>query len=119
MLGEKAPRSSFSARPPGKDSQLSPSVEKVAAGASCIRALCTLPESPHVMHIFYVVGWLFYVVGLAHCTSNRTTHSLSAHPEANGHAKRLLADLQTLALVLSGPSRLQTLNWSLETSSIW
>ena len=62
-----------------KDPQLSPSVEKVAAGAACTRALCTkaqmvpehCPESPHVMHIFHAVS-------LAECTSNRTTHSLRA-----------------------------------------
>ena len=41
---------------------------------------------------------LFYVVGLAECTSNRTTliDGLRLHPEANGYAKRLLADLQRL-----------------------
>ena len=64
ILGEKTPRSHarhglLGRISPQKDPQLSPSVEKVAAGASCIRALCRC--------------------------------------EANGYAKRSLADLQTLA----------------------
>ena len=52
-----------------------------------------LPESPHVMHIFYAVG-------LAECTSNPTTHSLRAFVcilRQMVMRKRLLADLQTLA----------------------
>ena len=44
---------------------------------------------------------IFYAAGLADCTSNPTTHSsrVRLHPEANGYAKRLLADLQSLAFV--------------------
>ena len=43
---------------------------------------------------------IFYAVGLAECTSNPTTHSLRAFVcILNGYAKRLLADLQTLAFV--------------------
>ena len=55
-----------------------------------------LPESPHVMHIFFVVG-------LVECTSkshDTLVDGLRMHPEANGYAKRLLADKQTLAFVL-------------------
>ena len=56
MLGEKAPRSHarhglLGRTRPHKDPQLSPNVEKVAAGGSCIRALCTkaqmVPEHCH------------------------------------------------------------------------
>ena len=74
-----------------------------------------LPESPHVMHIFHAVG-------LAECTSNRTTHSLRAfvcilrqmvmRSDYWQTCRRWLSSL-------SGPSRLQTLNWSLVTSSVW
>ena len=61
------------------DSQLSPSVEKVATGALLHTSSVykgsggtrALPENPHVMHIFFAVG-------LAECTSNRTIHSLRA-----------------------------------------
>ena len=68
MLGEKA----LGRTRPHEDPQLSPSVEKVAAGA-CIRALCTkaqmVPE---------------------HCQRARTSCALRiaryTHPEANGYA---------------------------------
>ena len=107
-LEKKAPRSHarhglLGRTRPHKDSQLAPSVGKgggwrllhtsaVYKGSDGTREL---PASPHVMHIFHVVG-------SAECTSNRTTHSLRAfdlHPEANGYAKRLLADRQSLAFV--------------------
>ena len=108
---------------PHKDSQLSPSVEKVAAGALLHASSVhkgsdgtrALPESPHIMHIFHVVG-------LAECTSNRTTHSLRAfvcilrqmvmRSDYWQICRRWLSSL-------SGPSRSQTLSWSLVTSSVW
>ena len=72
-------------------------------------------QSLHVMHIVYAVG-------LADCTSNRTTHSWRAftcilrqmvmRSEYWQTCRRWLSSL-------SGPSRLQTLNWSLVTSSVW
>ena len=65
---------------------------------------------------------LFYVVGLAECTSNRTTHSLRVfvcilrqmvmRSDYWQICRRWLSSL-------SGPSRLQSLNWSLVTSSVW
>ena len=45
---------------------------------------------------------IFYAVGLAECTSeshDTLREGLRLHPEAHGYAKRLLADLQTLAFV--------------------
>ena len=85
MLGDKAPRSH--ARHglfPGKDqtTQGPSALAKCGKGGGW-RLLHTssvykssdgtraLPESPHVMHIFYAVG-------LAECISNRTTHSSRA-----------------------------------------
>ena len=58
--------------------------------------LCTKAQmAPELMHISFVTA-------LAECTSNRTTlvEGFRLHPEANGYAMRLLADLQTLAFVL-------------------
>ena len=45
---------------------------------------------------------IFFVVGLAQCTFEShdiLIDGLRLHPEANGYATRLLADLQTLAFV--------------------
>ena len=108
MLGEKAPRSharhGFMGRTgPHKDPQLSTSVGKVAIGAppptncECRDSDGTRasPENQQGTHISSVAGW-------GECTSKRTIRSPMVnvlHPEANGYAKRLLADLQALALV--------------------
>ena len=68
-----------------------------------------LPESPHVMHISFVVGF-------AECTSNRTTHSLRAFAcilrKMVMRSDYWQTDRRWL-LFLSGPNRLQTLNWKL------
>ena len=50
--------------------------------------------------------------GRVHFESHDTLiDGLRLHPEANEYAKRLLADLQALALVQSGQSRRPTSNW--------
>ena len=75
----------------------------------------SMPREPSGIHIFYAVG-------LSECTSERTTHSLRAFVcilrqmvMRSGYwqiCRRWLSSL-------SGPSSLQTLKWSLVTSSIW
>ena len=73
--------------------QLSPSVEKVAAGASVIRALCTkvqmAPEHGQRARTSLLCCWF----GRTHFESHDTLiEGLRLHPKANGYAKRLLAD---------------------------
>ena len=84
----------------------------VCKGSDDTRAL---PESRHVMHISFVVG-------LVECTSNRTTHSLRVFACILRQMVLRSDYWQTYRrwlLFLSGLSRLQTLNWSLVTSSVW
>ena len=109
---------------PHEDPQLSPSVEKLAVGASCMRALCTkaqkVPEHCQrepVRHAHLLCCWF----GRTHFESHNTLiDGLRLHPEANGYAKRLLADLQTLAFVPEwAEAGCKPLNWNLVTSSVW
>ena len=103
MVGEKPPRSHarhglLGRTGPHEDSQLSPSVEKVAAGASCIRALCTkaqmVPEHCQRARTSCTSSML-----LVWQNAHTLVDGLRLHTEATGYAKRLLANLQTLAFV--------------------
>ena len=87
---------------PHKDPQLSPSAEKMAVGASCIRALCTrlrwyqsIAREP-ARHAHLLCCWL----GRMHFEMHDTLiDGQRLDPGANGYAKRLLADLPALAFV--------------------
>ena len=107
MLGEKAPRSHARHGLLGRTRTHKDPLAKCGKGGGWrllhTSSVCkgldgtrALPESPHVMHIFYAVG----LAERMHFESHDTLiEGLRLHPEANGYTKRLLADLQTLAFV--------------------
>ena len=125
---EKSSARSCSERPHGKDKATKgPSALAKCGKSGGWRLLHTsfvykgsdgtraLPESPHVMHISFVVG-------LAERASIRTTHSLRAFACILRQMVMQSDHWQTYRrwlLFLSRLSRLQTLSWSLVTSSVW